>query len=60
MNQVYSFIPLVQNGTISLDAFKLKLQGYRSATRKDSDNYLLRTLEMDIEEVTRLPQVVQR
>lgn len=57
MSRVYPFIPLVQNGTMGLDEFKLKLQGYRAATKQDFDNYLLRALHMDINEVKRLPQL---
>lgn len=57
MNQVYPFIPLVQNGTMGLDAFKRKLQGYRDATKQDFDNYLLRALESDVAEIERIPQL---
>lgn len=59
MNQVYPFIPLVQNGTISLDEFKRKLQGFREATRQDFDNYLLRALQTNTEEAKRIPQLGQ-
>ncbi|MEX0494955.1 hypothetical protein AB3X31_25730 [Raoultella terrigena] len=59
MNQVMPFIPLVQNGTMALEEFKLKLQGYRAATKQDFDNYLLRALQSDVAEVKRLPQLGQ-
>ncbi|NTX83146.1 DUF3258 domain-containing protein [Citrobacter youngae] len=57
MNQIRPFIPLVQNGTMSLDEFRRRMQGYRTATKLDFDNYLLHTLQMDITEVKRLPQL---
>jgi hypothetical protein len=59
MNQLRPYIPLVQNGTIRLEDFKLKIQGYRAATKQDFDNYLLRALESDTEEVKRLPELGQ-
>ncbi|MCK7075742.1 hypothetical protein L8P89_10655 [Enterobacter roggenkampii] len=54
MNQIRPFIPLVQSGTMSLEEFKRKMQGYRAATKQDFDNYLLHALERDIAEVERL------
>ncbi|EOB4236014.1 recombinase XerC, partial [Raoultella planticola] len=59
MNQIRPFIPLVQNGTMGIEQFKLKIQGYRAATKQDFDNYLLRTLRRDVEEVERLPVLGQ-
>ncbi len=59
MNQIRPFIPLVQNGTMSLEEFKRKMQGYRAATKQDFDNYLLHALERDIAEVERLPELGQ-
>ncbi|HHD7222679.1 TPA: hypothetical protein ACNOHS_003942 [Citrobacter freundii] len=57
MNQIRPFISLVQNGTMSLDEFKRKIQGYRAATKQDFDNYLLHALERDVAEVKRLPEL---
>lgn len=57
MNQIYPFIPLVQNGTMSIEVFKRKMQGYRTATKQDFDSYLLRSLEMNVEEARRLPEL---
>ncbi|CAA0243321.1 hypothetical protein WDT62_21820 [Klebsiella pneumoniae] len=45
MNQIRPFIPLVQNGTMSLEEFKHKIQGYRAATKQDFDEYLLNWLK---------------
>lgn len=59
MNQIRPYIPLVQNGTMSMEEFKRKIQGYRAATKQDFDNYLLRALERDVEEVKRLPALGQ-
>ncbi|MFZ5229993.1 tyrosine-type recombinase/integrase [Enterobacter bugandensis] len=59
MNQIRPFIPLVQNGTMSLEEFKRKIQGYRAATKQDFDNYLLHALERDVAEVERLPELGQ-
>ncbi|MFZ2579044.1 MAG: hypothetical protein WAX30_05615 [Citrobacter portucalensis] len=53
MNQIRPFIPLVQNGTMNLDEFKRKMQGYRAATKQDFDNYLLHALERDVEVVNK-------
>lgn len=44
MNQIRPFIPLVQNGAMSLEEFKHKMQGYRAATKQDFDEYLLNWL----------------
>ena len=41
MNQVRPFIPLVQNGTMSEEVFKMRLQGFRDATKKDFDELIL-------------------
>lgn len=57
MNQVRPFIPLVQNGTMSVEVFKLRLQGFRDATRKDFDEYLLNWLSAGLEEAKRLPEL---
>lgn len=59
MNQIRPYIPLVQNGTMSLEEFKRKMQGYRDATKQDFDNYLLRALERDVDEIKRLPELGQ-
>ena len=57
MNQIRPFIPLVQNGTMSLEEFKYKMQGYRAATKKDFDEYLLNWLKGGLEEAKRLPEL---
>ncbi|HCS6362951.1 TPA: DUF3258 domain-containing protein [Escherichia coli] len=57
MNQIRPFIPLVQNGTMSLEEFKQKMQGYRNATKKDFDEYLLNWLRGGLEEAKRLPEL---
>ncbi|WP_264650500.1 tyrosine-type recombinase/integrase [Candidatus Symbiopectobacterium sp. NZEC151] len=57
MNQLRPFIPLVQNGTMSLEEFKHKMQGYRAATKQDFDEYLLNWLKGGIEEAKRLPEL---
>lgn len=57
MNQIRPFIPLVQNGTMSLEEFKLKIQGYRAATKQDFDEYLLNWLKGGLEEAERLPEL---
>lgn len=60
MNQIRPYIPLVQNGTIGIEEFKRKIQGYRAATKQDFDSYLLRALEGDVAEVERLPELGQQ
>lgn len=57
MSQVRPFIPLVQNGTMSVEVFKLRLQGFRDATKKDFDEYLLNWLRGGLEEAKRLPEL---
>ena len=57
MTQVRPFIPLVQNGTMSVDEFKRRLQGFRVATKKDFDEYLLNWLRNGFEEAKRLPEL---
>ncbi len=57
MNQVRPFIPLVQNGSMSVDEFKRRLQGFRTATKKDFDEYLLNWLRGGVEEAQRLPEL---
>ncbi|EPN8276002.1 tyrosine-type recombinase/integrase [Enterobacter hormaechei] len=57
MNQIRPYIPLVQNGSMSLDEFKLHLQGFRDATKKDFDEYLLNWLRGGLEEAKRLPEL---
>ncbi len=57
MNQIRPFIPLVQNGTMSLEEFKHKMQGYRAATKQDFDEYLLNWLKGGLEEAKRLPEL---
>lgn len=59
MNHIPPFILLVQNGTMSLEEFKRKIQGYRAATKKDIDNYLLHELERHVTEVKHLPELGQ-
>ncbi|MDA8502956.1 hypothetical protein NNO02_10885 [Citrobacter sp. Awk 2] len=59
MNQIRPYIPLVQNGTMGIEEFKRKIQGYRAATKQDFDSYLLRALERDVAEVERLPELGQ-
>lgn len=57
MSQVRPFIPLVQNGTMSVEVFKLRLQGFRDATKKEFDEYLLNWLRGGLEEAKRLPEL---
>ena len=57
MNQIRPFIPLVQNGTMSLEEFKCKIQGYRTATKQDFDEYVLNWLKGGHEEAKRLPEL---
>ncbi|WP_435926671.1 tyrosine-type recombinase/integrase [Dryocola sp. BD613] len=59
MNQIRPYIPLVQNGTMGIEQFKLKIQGYRAATKQDFDNYLLRALQGNVDEVKRIPELGQ-
>ncbi|MCL6325697.1 DUF3258 domain-containing protein [Pectobacterium polaris] len=57
MTQVRPFIPLVQNGTMSVDEFKRRLHGFRVATKKDFDEYLINWLKGGLEEAQRLPEL---
>ncbi|WP_437615871.1 hypothetical protein [Erwinia sp. V71] len=57
MNQVRPFIPLVQNGSMTIDAFKRRIQGFRAATKQDFDQYLLHWLQMGLDEAKRLPEI---
>ncbi|WP_312739915.1 tyrosine-type recombinase/integrase [Cedecea neteri] len=57
MNHIRPFIPLVQNGTMDLEEFKRKMQGYRAATKQDFDEYLLNWLKGGLEEAKRLPEL---
>lgn len=46
MSQARPFIPLVQNGTMQVAEFKSRLKGFRAATKKDFDGYLLKAVDV--------------
>jgi hypothetical protein len=49
-------IPLVQNGSLSVAQFKMHIDGFREATQRDFDTYLLDWLRMG-EEAQRMPDL---
>lgn len=56
MSRLSPYIPLVQNGSLSVEQFKLHIDGFREATQRDFDTYLLDWLRMGVEEAQRMPE----
>ncbi|EXF40438.1 tyrosine-type recombinase/integrase [Klebsiella pneumoniae] len=57
MSRLSPFIPLVQNGSLSVEQFKMHIDGFREATQRDFDTYLLDWLRMGVEEAQRMPEL---
>lgn len=57
MSRLSPYIPLVQNGTLSVEQFKMHIDGFREATQRDFDTYLLDWLRMGVEEAKRMPEL---
>lgn len=57
MTRLTPFIPLVQNGTMSEQAFKLEIFGVRRASKADIDGFLLQWLQMGAQEAKVIPQI---
>lgn len=57
MSRLSPYIPLVQNGSLSVEQFKMQIDGFREATQRDFDTYLLDWLRMGVEEVKRMPDL---
>ncbi|PHZ25550.1 tyrosine-type recombinase/integrase [Yersinia massiliensis] len=57
MSRISPYIPLVQSGAMSVEAFKSKLNGMTDLTKQDLDTFLFRTLEADIIEAEYIPQL---
>ncbi|QLT10051.1 DUF3258 domain-containing protein [Klebsiella grimontii] len=55
MSRLSPYIPLVQNGSLSVEQFKMHIDGFREATQRDFDTYLLDWLRMGVEEAQRMP-----
>jgi hypothetical protein len=55
MSRLSAYIPLVQSGSLSVEQFKMHIDGFREATQRDFDTYLLDWLRMDVEEAERMP-----
>ncbi|SWW93080.1 tyrosine-type recombinase/integrase [Klebsiella pneumoniae] len=55
MSRLSPYIPLVQNGSLSVEQFKMHIDGFREATQRDFDTYLLDWLRMGVEEAKRMP-----
>ncbi|WP_249221031.1 tyrosine-type recombinase/integrase [Serratia rubidaea] len=59
MARLAPYIPLVQAGSMTVEAFKLRVKGLRDLTRHDLDTFLLRHLEGDISEAESIPQIAK-
>ncbi|HGE7138254.1 TPA: tyrosine-type recombinase/integrase [Klebsiella aerogenes] len=57
MSRLSPYIPLVQNGSLSVEQFKMHIDGFREATQRDFDTYLLDWLRMGVEESQRMPDL---
>ncbi len=57
MSRLSPYIPLVQNGSLSVAQFKMHIDGFREATQRDFDTYLLDWLRMGVEEAQRMPDL---
>lgn len=57
MSRLGAYIPLVQNGSLSVEQFKMHIDGFREATQRDFDTYLLDWLRMGVEEAKRMPEL---
>lgn len=57
MSRLSAYIPLVQNGSLSVEQFKMHIDGFREATQRDFDTYLLDWLRMGVEEAKRMPEL---
>ncbi|MBC4084164.1 DUF3258 domain-containing protein [Klebsiella pneumoniae] len=57
MSRLSPYIPLVQNGSLSVEQFKMHIDGFREATQRDFDTYLLDWLRMGVEEAKRMPDL---
>ncbi len=57
MSRLSPYIPLVQNGSLSVEQFKMHVDGFREATQRDFDTYLLDWLRMGVEEAKRMPDL---
>lgn len=57
MSRLSPYIPLVQNGSLSVEQFKMHIDGFREATQHDFDTYLLDWLRMGVEEAKRMPEL---
>ncbi|MFK3596620.1 tyrosine-type recombinase/integrase [Klebsiella pneumoniae] len=57
MSRLSPYIPLVQNGSLSVEQFKMHIDGFREATQRDFDTYLLDWLRMGVEEAKRMPEL---
>ncbi|MCZ0062859.1 tyrosine-type recombinase/integrase [Klebsiella michiganensis] len=57
MSRLSPYIPLVQNGSLSVAQFKMHIDGFREATQRDFDTYLLDWLRMGVEEAKRMPEL---
>ncbi|EPN2402084.1 tyrosine-type recombinase/integrase [Klebsiella aerogenes] len=57
MSRLGPYIPLVQNGSLSVAQFKMHIDGFREATQRDFDTYLLDWLRMGVEEAQRMPDL---
>ncbi|ELA3178656.1 TPA: DUF3258 domain-containing protein [Klebsiella aerogenes] len=57
MSRLGPYIPLVQNGSLSVAQFKMHVDGFREATQRDFDTYLLDWLRMGVEEAKRMPDL---
>ncbi|MCY3512459.1 tyrosine-type recombinase/integrase [Klebsiella michiganensis] len=57
MSRLSPYIPLVQNGSLSVEQFKMHIDGFREATQRDFDTYLLDWLRMGVDEAKRMPEL---
>ncbi|EPG3109400.1 tyrosine-type recombinase/integrase [Klebsiella aerogenes] len=57
MSRLSPYIPLVQNGSLSVEQFKMHIDGFREATQRDFDTYLLDWLRLGVDEAKRMPEL---
>ena len=57
MSRLSAYIPFVQNCSLSVEQFKMHIDGFREATQRDFDTYLLDWLRMGVDEAKRMPEL---
>ncbi|HFZ0970064.1 TPA: tyrosine-type recombinase/integrase [Enterobacter hormaechei] len=57
MSRLMPYIPLVQSGAMSEEAFKNEIAGVRKASKRDVDKFLVHWLSMNASEAQTIPEI---